>query len=141
MMTRKICSFIELGDVVPPQFNKIDNKIIDDFEQLGNIENKYFFSFDEANHEVQADPATKFKIYDFNNAEDAAEFKEAANGLQYIAIKLDEIEKSLIASKSLYALIKAAVEGSEELVEKIQDVETKKEEFLQSLGIPGQSAI
>jgi hypothetical protein len=140
-MTRKIMSFVEVPGVVPPQFNKADNTIIDDVDQLGNIDNKYFFSIDDANCEVVAEEESQLKFYDFSKSEDAAEFKAAANKLVYINIKLDEIEAKLVRSNSLYMLIKNAVEGSEELTSKIQAVESEKEEFLQSLGIPGQSAI
>lgn len=140
-MTRKVCSFIEVPNVVPPQFNKVDNTITDDFDQLGEIGNKVFFSFDDANNEIEAQEESQFKVYDFSNAADAAEFKEAAKSLMYIAQQLDAIEKDLSGTNSLYALIKGAVEGSSDLAAKIQAIETKKEEFLQSLGIPGQSAV
>lgn len=140
-MARKIISFVEVPGVVPPQFNKVDNTIIDDVDQLGDIGNKYFFSIDDANCEVVADDKNQLKFYDFSKSADVAEFKEVATKLIYIATKLDEIESKITRANSLYALIKGAVEGSEELTSKIQAVESEKEEFLQSLGIPGQSAI
>jgi hypothetical protein len=140
-MTRKICSFKELPNVVPPQFNKVDNTVTDDVDQLGDINNVFFFSFDDANNEVVADEASEFKIFDFTNEDDAAEFKQIAGKLIYIAQKLDEIEAKLFKSSSLYAAIKGALEDSQELTSKIQEIETEKDEFLQSLGIPGQAAI
>lgn len=140
-MAIKIFSFVEKAGVTNPTVEKIDNSVLDDVTQLGNINNVFYFSFDEANGTVSASEESELKIYDMSDEDDLAEIKSVVKNLIYPMSKIKEMETQLVDQVSVYKLIKALKDQDQEVLGLIETLETNKDEFLKSLGFSGLSVL
>lgn len=140
-MAKKIFSFVEKPGVTNPEVVKIDNSITDDVVQLGNIGTTYYFSFDDSNGSVEAVEESELKIYDMENEDDLAHVKSVFKNLSYPMGKILEMEREFVDSVSVYVLVKALKTSDQSILDKIDDLEDKKDQFLQSLGFPGTAIL
>jgi hypothetical protein len=140
-MAKKIFSYVEKPLVGSPIVDKVDNAITDDVAQLGTVGSTYYFSFDDANGTVVGAEESEIKVYDLENEEDLVHIKSVVRQLTYVTSKINEFEKSLVDSLGVYSLIKGVKESNQSVFDMIAQVESAKDEFLQSLGFPGVSIL
>jgi len=140
-MAIKIFSFVEKPGVVNPTVEKIDNSVLDDVTQLGNVDNVYYFSFDDENGSVTASEESELKIYDMDDEDDATDIKNVFKKLMYPMTKIKEMERNLVDQIGVYGLIKALKDQDQTTLDPISQLETEKDEFLKSLGFSGLSVL
>jgi hypothetical protein len=140
-MAIKIFSFVEKPGVVNPTVEKIDNSVLDDVTQLGNVDNVYYFSFDDENGSVTASEESELKIYDMDDEDDATDIKNVFKKLMYPMTKIKEMERNLVDQIGVYGLNKALKDQDQTTLDPISQLETEKDEFLKSLGFSGLSVL
>jgi hypothetical protein len=135
----KICSFKDIPGVQAPEFTKESPENV---TQLGTINGKFYFSYDDANASVQApDAASELKVYDFTDDEDVAEIKASLNGMFYVTVKIEEMERTFFAKHSQFSVLKGIKDSDSAVLAAIDAHEDERDSFLQSLGFPGTSIL
>ncbi len=135
----KICSFKDVPGVQTPEFTK---ESPDNVTQLGSINNKFFFSYDDEAASVQSfDDASELKIYDFSDADDVAEIKSSLAGLTYALTKIDEMDRLFFINNRQFSILKGIKDSDSAVLALIDAHEQERDNFLQSLGLPGTSIL
>lgn len=132
-MAIKICSFKEVEGVPFPEFTKEDPSNV---VQLGMINNKFFFSFDDEKASISGQDENEIKVYDFSVEDDVAEIKESLSSLNYVLSKIFEMDEIFFSVNSRFKLIKGIRNSDESVLDLIDAHDTARTEFLQSVGLP-----
>lgn len=100
------------------------------------------FSFDDAKMDVQENlPEHEQRVWDLSNPTELGEMKEFIRGVDDIKRKLGQFEAQVGVNTTLYRLLKGIIDNDQTVIDQINGVDTAKDEWLKSIGLPGNSIL
>jgi len=100
------------------------------------------FSFDDAKVEIKENlPEHEQRVWDMDDPTEVSEMKEFIRGVDDVKRKLGEFEAKVGANTSLYRLLKGIIDNDQAVIDQINGVDTAKDDWLKSIGLPGTSIL
>lgn len=100
------------------------------------------FSFDDAKVEIKENlPEHEQRVWDMDDPTEVSEMKEFIRGVNDITRKLGEFEAAVGTKTSLYRLLKGIIDNDQSVIDQINGVDTAKDNWLKSIGLPGTSIL
>lgn len=100
------------------------------------------FSFDDAKVEIKENlPEHEQRVWDMSDPTEVSEMKEFIRGVDNITRKLGEFEAEVGKTTSLYRLLKGIIDNDQAVIDQINGVDTAKDNWLKSIGLPGTSIL
>lgn len=119
----------------------LDPTTVDTLNYIGRNGAVVMFSYDSEKIEPQENlPEHEQRVWDLDDPVQLAEMKEFLKGVDGIKMKIADIESG-INKFNTFRLFKGIVEKDKEVIAAIKAIDTAKDEWLKSIGLPGVSVL